>query len=96
MRRLQGGDETELGFRVLVISKTLRLTHIQVSKCMRRLQGGDDALQPGHLLERVQRLLVSGREVLCPAPVLQGTVLRPNARVVQPAPQDIKVGGIVL
>ena len=50
---------------------------------MRRLQRGNDALQPGAELEGLQRLRIRGRHVFRPPDILQPGVLRPDSRIVE-------------
>lgn len=47
-----------------------------------RLNGGDDTLRPGQILEGVDRLLVSDRDIFRPADVMEVGVFRADARVV--------------
>ena len=65
-----------------------RRAHIQVGKCVGRLQGRDDALQLGQKLEGLERLRVCDGIVLCALGVLQPAVLGTYPGVVQPAEKE--------
>ena len=67
-------DEDQLGVEVACAGERVR-----------RLERGEDALRPGEILERRERLFVRRGEVLRPAGVAQEGVLRADAGIVEPA-----------
>src|SRR2546423_15009838 len=66
----------------IVLSELSRQWH-RVGNRMRALQRWNDALQPGCLMERGQRLLIGDACVLGALLVVQEGVLGPNAGVIQ-------------
>src|SRR5262245_10832762 len=58
---------------------------------VRRLERGQDSLQPGELPEGAQRRLVGDREVSRAAGVPQLRVLGPDARVVEPGGDRVRL-----
>ena len=58
---------------------------------MRRLQRRNDALGPRAKLERRQRLLVGRRHVLDAADIMQPGMLRPDARIIQPGADRVRL-----
>ena len=61
---------------------------------MGRLNGGDDPLGAGQVLEGLHRLLVGDGDILGPSRVVEVGVLRADARVVQPGGQGVHRGDL--
>src|SRR5437764_10740749 len=63
---------------------------------MRRLERGEDALGSREILERRERLLVRRDAVLGPARVAEERVLRPDAGIVEPRRDRVRVGDLAV
>ncbi len=61
-------------------------TDLEIRKSVRCFQCRNDALQPGHMLERFQRLSIGHCVILSTPDVAEVAVLRAYTRVIQPTP----------